>query len=85
MWVMYILYSMQRDRYYVGYTGDDLCERLRKHNSNHSGFTGTAPDWKIVYTESFNTKTEAYARERQIKSWKSRKLIEKLTGSEHPD
>jgi putative endonuclease len=35
----YILYSHQADRYYVGHT-NDLLERLRKHNSKHSDFTG---------------------------------------------
>jgi len=48
-----------------------LPERLRKHNSNHSGFTGKYNDWKIVYSEKFVSKSEAYARERQIKKWKS--------------
>ncbi|WP_333908728.1 GIY-YIG nuclease family protein [Marinigracilibium pacificum] len=36
----YILYSRILDKYYVGHTGDLLTERLRKHNSNHKGFTG---------------------------------------------
>jgi len=30
--------------YYVGYTCDDLKERLRKHNTNHKGYTGRAND-----------------------------------------
>ena len=80
---VYILYSPKINKYYIGYTGDLLEERLRKHNTNHKGFTGKANDWKIVYTETFNSKSEAYARERQIKSWKDRKRLEQLIGSEH--
>jgi putative endonuclease len=80
MFHTYILFSSTLNKYYIGHTGDELQERLRKHNSNHKGFTGSIPDWDYVYTEKFETKTEAYARERQIKSWKSRKLIEKLIG-----
>ena len=80
------------DRYYIGHT-NNLTERLKKHNSNHKGFTGKARDWKIVYTENFSDKKEAYLRERQVKSWKSRKAIDKLIAksrigskkSEHPD
>jgi len=49
------------------------------------GFTGSGSDWKVVYSEAFSTKDLAYAREREVKKWKSRKLIEKLAGSEHPD
>ena len=75
---VYILYSSKRDRYYIGHSGDDLQERLRKHNSNHKGFSGKVGDWTIVYTETYPTKTIAYQREREIKAWKSRKKIELL-------
>lgn len=80
MWITYILYSPTKDKYYIGSTGDELSERLRRHNSNHSGFTGGLGDWKIIYQEIFQTKREAQSREREIKKWKSRKKIEKLIG-----
>ena len=80
---VYILFSTISNTYYVGHTGDELSGRLRKHNSQHKGYTGKTNDWKIVYKESYPTKAEAYAREREIKSWKSRKRIEQLIGSEH--
>ena len=85
MWTFYILYSSLRDRYYIGFTGDVLEERLRKHNSNHQGFTGHTGDWVVKLVEMYPTKQEASNRERQIKNWKSRKLVEKLIGSEHSD
>ncbi len=69
----YILYSSFADRCYIGHTSELIEERLRKHNSNYKGFTGKLGDWKIFYTERVATKTEAYQRELQIKSWKSRK------------
>ncbi|HFA51860.1 MAG TPA: GIY-YIG nuclease family protein, partial [Bacteroidetes bacterium] len=37
-----------------------------------------AKDWAIVYFETYPSRTEAYARERQIKKWKSRKMVENL-------
>jgi putative endonuclease len=76
----YILYSATKDKNYVGHTGDALEVRLRKHNSNHKGFTGGRGDWTLVHKEAFNTKSEASARERQIKRWKSRVMIEQLIG-----
>ena len=79
---VYILYSSTRDRYYVGHTGDDLQERLRRHNSNHKGFSGGVGDWTIVYTETYPAKTKAYQREREIKAWKSRKKIDLLIASQ---
>jgi putative endonuclease len=81
----YVLYSASRNRYYIGHTADDIQERLRKHNSNHNGFTGKVADWEIVYKEIYYSKKEAFRREREVKKWKSRKLVEKLIVSEHPD
>ena len=78
MFLFYILYSSLRDTYYIGYTGDSIEERLRKHNSNHSGFTGGAGDWEVKHTELFATKELAYKREREVKAWKSRKRVERL-------
>ena len=75
---VYILFSATKICYYVGFTGDDLNERIRKHNSNHKGFTGGIGDWELKYSECFQTKIEAANREKQIKNWKSRLLIEKL-------
>jgi putative endonuclease len=37
---VYILFSVIKNKYYVGYTGEDLKERLRKHNSNHNCKSG---------------------------------------------
>jgi putative endonuclease len=85
MFKVYILYSATRDKYYTGYTADDLSERLRKHNSDHKGFTGRIADWKIVYSESYQTKSDALTREKAIKNRKSRQYIETLiAGSPHP-
>ena len=84
MGIFYILYSVSRNQYYIGNTADDIKERLRKHNSNHSGFTGKVADWEIVYKEIYDSKKEAFRREREVKKWKNRKLLEKLIGSEHP-
>jgi putative endonuclease len=78
MFYVYILFSKSRNHYYIGSTGDSLTERIRRHNSPHKGFTANTTDWKLVYTEKFVSKIEAQKRERQIKSWKSRLLIEKL-------
>lgn len=89
MYYFYIIYSKNLDRYYYGHT-EDLTERLKKHKSNHKGWTGNTNDWGYVYYETFDTKEIAYERERQVKSWKNRSRIEEMikiynAGSEHPD
>ncbi len=80
--ITYILFSVSLNRFYIGYTSDKIEERLRRHNSEHKGFTGAASDWVVVYFEVYSTKSEAMQREREIKAWKSRKLIEKLIASD---
>ncbi len=77
MFHVYILFSIKRNRYYVGFA-NDLERRIKMHNTNHKGFTGHTGDWKLVYQEVFNKKEKAAFREKLIKNWKSRKLIEKL-------
>ncbi len=78
MCTFYILKSDSIDKFYVGHTCDEINERLRRHNSNHKGFTGQANDWRVVYTEKFTDKSGAYTRERQVKAWKSREKIMRL-------
>ncbi len=69
---------MKRNIYYVGYTCDDLQERIRRHNTSHKGFTGKTGDWELKYSKTFEEKEQALAFEQQIKKWKSRKMIEVL-------
>ncbi len=77
----YILYSKSLNKYYIGHSCEALEERIRKHLSNHSGFTSKAKDWIVVYSENFNSKSEAYAREREMKGRKSSSKVQKLIKS----
>ena len=74
----YVLYSEILDRYYIGSTRNPIEERLSKHLSKHDGFTTKAKDWKIVFKEHFEQYEQALEKEKLIKSWKSRRMIEKL-------
>jgi putative endonuclease len=66
------------DRFYYGHTSELLESRLSNHLSNHKGFTGKAKDWRVVYYEYFSSKGEAFAREREVKAWKSRAMVQEL-------
>ena len=89
MYTVYILFSLKKQRFYIGFTSDQITERIRKHNSNHRGFTGKQGDWELFYQEQYVDKADAMKREKEIKGWKSRKMIERLiasgVGSKHPD
>jgi len=80
-YLTYILYSPSQDKFYIGSTADLMEERIRRHNSNHSGFTGRTNDWHLVYKEEFTDKSMALKREKEIKAWKSKKRIKALINS----
>jgi putative endonuclease len=75
---VYILHSNILNKYYIGSTESAMEDRLRRHLSDHKGFTGKVKDWKLVYLEETTDKKSAIQRENQIKSWKSRIKIEEL-------
>jgi putative endonuclease len=77
---VYIIYSPSLDKYYIGYTSD-IEKRLQEHNSGISSFTAKANDWVLKYKEEFPDRISAITREKEIKTKKSRKYIEWLTGS----
>ena len=77
---VYIIYSAGIDQFYICHTYD-LNDRLFRHNNSGSKATKKANDWVIKYTESFETKSMATARELEIKNKKSRKYIEGLVSS----
>ncbi len=74
----YIIFSRAIDKFYIGQTSDDLYERIRRHNTNHNGYTGRANDWELVYKKEFTQKSMARKIELQVKNWKSRNMIEKI-------
>ncbi|MDP3697584.1 MAG: GIY-YIG nuclease family protein [Candidatus Taylorbacteria bacterium] len=77
MYYTYILKSDKNNKYYIGSTSD-LNQRLNQHNSGKVKSTKLYRPWSIYYFEKLDNEKDAILRERQIKSWKSRKMIEKL-------
>ena len=77
---LYIIQSESNGRYYVGQT-ESIPDRLSYHNAGYSKFLKNRGPWKLIYQEEYPTRSEAVKRERQIKSWKDRKMIEKLVGA----
>jgi putative endonuclease len=81
MFYVYILFSKTANKYYIGHT-DDVQRRLSEHNdplASTGKFCAKNGPWEIVFVQSdFVTRADAMKREKQIKSWKSRKKIEEL-------
>ena len=77
MHTLYILYSKSLNKYYVGYT-NDLERRLNEHNRIKGKFTDAGIPWILIHTEIYIAKKDAMAREKFIKSKKSKKFIIEL-------
>jgi len=78
---VYILQSLKIKKYYIGHT-NDIDDRLRRHNAGLSKYTKKFIPWKLIYSEEYQTKSEAYKREMEIKKYKGgikfKKLINRL-------
>ena len=77
MYTTYILWSDRIQKYYVGSMAD-MIKRLERHNSSREKYTSIGVPWKIVYTEEFQTRSEAIKRESQIKKRGAKRYIESM-------
>jgi putative endonuclease len=78
MFTVYVLYSREHNKIYVGYTSD-LNSRLDSHNIySTKGYTVKYRPWNLIHQEHFETKKEAIMREKQLKSAKGREFIWRL-------
>jgi putative endonuclease len=71
---VYILQSKKDQSFYIGQC-NDLDSRMSKHFDGMSKYTAQKRPLRLVYFETFPTRSEAIKRERQIKAMKSRTYI----------
>jgi putative endonuclease len=74
---VYILYSPSLDSFYTGQT-EDLEIRIANHLAGESAYTKKAKDRKLVWSQTFPSRTEAIKFERFIKKQKSKAFIRKI-------
>lgn len=77
MFYLYILKSAKYPKTYVGISGN-IDKRLIEHNNNESTFTSKYVPWEVIYTERFESKKDAFKRERYFKSAAGRKKIKNI-------
>jgi putative endonuclease len=80
----YILKSQKTGKYYIG-SCENINIRLQQHNSGHTTYTKTGIPWILVYSEVFETRSEAQSQEYAIKKKKSRIYIENLIANKGDD
>ncbi len=74
--IVYILYSISVDRYYVG-RSTNLPNSLKRHNAGRVSHTKSGLPWKLVYREAFDQKSGALKRKREITSSESREVLQR--------
>jgi len=76
----YFVYVVERDEgfRYKGIT-DNLERRLVEHNDKLLSFwTKRGTNWKLIYKEELESKTDALKRERWLKSGVGREYLKKV-------
>ena len=81
IYYLYILRSKSANKYYTGISQNPK-RRLEFHNTIEKGFTSRYRPWELVFQKEYNSKEKAMVIEKKIKSWKSRKMIEKVISKE---
>jgi putative endonuclease len=76
LFFVYILRSEKDGRFYVGMT-ENVERRLKEHNSGKTKSTKAYIPWILFFTESFETRIEARAREVYLKSGIGKELIKR--------
>ncbi|HHH54890.1 MAG TPA: GIY-YIG nuclease family protein [Bacteroidetes bacterium] len=74
----YIFLSKELDKYYTGSTSVSIEERLRRHNTNHKGYTGKVNDWELIYKKEFTDIKLSRKLEIKIKKRGARRYLESL-------
>lgn len=78
MFNIYVLKSLKNGKRYVGYTGKSVEARLHDHNSGSNSYTRHNKPFKIIYTETYLTKSEVLVREKFLKSGQGRKFLDTI-------
>ena len=77
----YYCYILKSDNFSKHYYGSckDKAKRLARHNSGKVRSTKAYRPWKIIYSEEFKTRAEAYNRELFFKSAEGKKYLRQLS------
>lgn len=74
---VYILQSEIDHSFYIGYSSD-IERQLQYHNSEKSRYTSKKTPWNLVYSETFNSRSEAIKREKFLKKQRNTKFYQNL-------
>lgn len=74
---LYILKSIKDNSYYIGIS-KNIDNRLNQHNRGSVLSTKSKKPWVLAHKEWYNSRSNAFKREKYLKSLKKRKALEIL-------
>jgi putative endonuclease len=74
MFYTYVIQSDKSRQLYIGQT-NDLKDRLLRHNSNRNKWTKNKGPWSLIFSQQFETRSEAVRLERKLKGFKKRERV----------
>jgi len=77
MFFVYAIKSEQRNYIYVGLT-NDIDRRILQHNTGKSKTTKPYTPFRLIYTEQCQTRLQARAREKYLKSGSGKEFLKSL-------
>jgi putative endonuclease len=75
----YVLKSATLNAFYKGHC-EDLCKRLKAHNSGDTKSIKHGIPWEVVYYEEFETREQSILREKYFKSSTGRRYLKNKLG-----
>jgi len=76
MFYIYVIKS-SKGKLYTGHTGD-INKRLSEHNSGLCKSTKIDKGWRLIYSETFESRGDAMKREKWLKTGTGRKFIKEI-------
>jgi putative endonuclease len=76
MYYTYIIKSISKDLYYIGQT-NNLEDRIYRHNHNRNKYTKGKGPWKLVFSKTFECRSDAVQLEQKLKSFRNISYLER--------
>jgi len=80
MYYTYIIQSLKNNRYYTGSAGD-IADRIKRHQQNRSKATKGKGPWKLIFSQTCPTRSDAMILELKIKKRGAKRFLEDLNKS----
>lgn len=77
---VYIIHSEKTNKFYIGFTTEDVTQRVERHNNDYyeDKFTASGKPWRFFLEIKCTSLKQARQIENHIKKMKSKKYIQNL-------